>query len=478
MSNSEPSNTDLSQPEFSTRFLGAAPTKSPLTTPSEAAAEVRSPSTGGSDKDDTVNGYRHGTRPVTNPALKTNRDNFERYRLLEKLGQGGMGSVWKAQQIEPVKRDVAIKMINAAIANEDTRKRFFAERQTLARMGHPEIANILDGGTTPDGQPYLVMELAEGLPLDEFCQKHRLSIRARVELIERIARALSHAHERGIVHRDLKPTNILVSGTPDSAQFKIIDFGIAKVVEGACDTTDTATVAGQILGTPHFMSPEQANLNEQRIDVRSDVYALGVILYQLLTDATPLEACGIDCEASLPELLRCVVEEDAPRPSAYLRNTSDRNSLAADRSTSRKHLIRAISGDLDWLILKTLAKAADERYQSATSLADDIDRFLNFEPINAQRPTLRYRLNRWLHRKRSIVMLSALFSSALCLVLAIAFGVWRFNVGVAERRTEEIRQQVLTLVDDAELHLLSASELNRLRQANASIPIESLMSIC
>ena len=298
---------------------------------------------------------------------------LDRYRLIEVIGEGGMGTVWRAEQTEPVVRDVAIKMIHTDLASPELVSRFLAERQTLARMSHPDISNILDGGTTSSGQPYLVMELATGCQLDEFCERHRLSIHARVQLVARIAKALQHAHDRGVIHRDLKPANLLADGTPQDPTLKVIDFGISKVLsesDSHCDPAARAgmTLAGEIVGTPHFMSPEQANLDHVAIDARSDIYALGVVLYLLVTEVPPLAAAGIAKDRPLTELLHAVLHTDPPRPSVYLKRHEELERLATARSTTKHYLRRQTQGDLDWIILKALAKDPAQRYSTAAAL--------------------------------------------------------------------------------------------------------------
>ncbi len=381
---------------------------------------------------------------------------FGNYELLEKIGEGGMGSVWKAKQFQPVVREVAIKMVNASVASAENLKRFQNERQTLARMNHPNISTILDGGTTPDGQPYLVMELAGGVRLDEYCQQNRLTINERIRLVAEIAQALTHAHEQNIVHRDLKPGNILVETHETGIHFKIIDFGISKLTDPG--SANELTIADGIVGTPHYMSPEQAGVLEGDVDPRSDVYSLGAILYQLITDAPPLAAAGVKIDAGLPSLFAALKETDPPRPSYFLMRQPNLRRLADDRATNVRYLTRQIRRDLDWITLKALAKDPNERYQTAAVFADDLIRFLNIQPVTAQRPTWSYRIRKLLQRRRAICVLAA------TLLLTIAISVTGFLLKSSSdnrakhRKTQQVKNEIQALLQGAQRDLSEAYE--------------------
>ena len=345
------------------------------------------------------------------------------YELIEKIGEGGMGAVWKARQLRPVVRDVAIKMVHLAAATSDNLKRFEQERQTLARMRHPNISTILDGGTTSDGQPYLVMELANGIRLDEYCQSHSLTVHQRIELLAKIAKALTHAHEQNVIHRDLKPGNILVETNETGIHFKVIDFGISKLT--GQDSQVDATMAGEIVGTPHYMSPEQAKVLDSAVDARSDVYSLGAILFQLATGSPPLAAAGLNLDAGIPKLFAAIRDLDPPKPSSFLRKQNNLEHLAEERSTSPRYLLRQVKGDLDWVTLKALAKEPGERYATAREFADDLERLINIQPVSAKRPTLNYRLRKFIQRRKSIVFLVTTLVLTIVLSAAgFAYNQW------------------------------------------------------
>src|SRR5262249_53898214 len=297
------------------------------------------------------------------------------YKLLEQIGEGGMGTVWMAQQTEPVKRLVAVKLIRAGMDSRQVIARFEAERQALALMDHAHIARVLDAGTTGAGRPYFVMDLVKGTPITRYCDEHHLTPRERLELFIPVCAAVQHAHQKGIIHRDIKPSNVLVALSDGRPVPKVIDFGVAKAAGPTLTEKTLVTGFGTIVGTLEYMSPEQATLNNLDVDTRSDVYSLGVLLYELLTGTTPLEYKRVK-EAGLLEALRLIREEETPRPSARLSTAEELPTIAANRGTEPKKLSALLRGELDWIVLKALDKDRDRRYETANGLAMDVQRYL------------------------------------------------------------------------------------------------------
>ena len=324
-----------------------------------------------------------------------------RYRLLEVIGEGGMGTVWMAEQREPMRRMVALKLIKPGMASKAVLTRFGAERQALALMDHPNIAKVLDGGTTEDGRPYFVMELVRGIPLTQYCDERRLPVAARLDLFVQVCQAVQHAHQKGIIHRDIKPTNILVTEHDGRPVPKVIDFGLAKALQGPQALTEHTmfTAFGAMVGTPLYMAPEQVGINALDVDTRSDVYALGVILYELLTGSTPLEKQRFK-QAAWEEICRLIREEEPPRPSLRLSSSDALPSIAACRHTEPDKLGKLVRGDLDWIVLKALEKDRNRRYETANGLAVDIQRHLADEPIAARPPTSLYRFQKMVRRNK------------------------------------------------------------------------------
>src|SRR5262245_36818584 len=300
-------------------------------------------------------------------------------------------------------------------------------------MDHPNIAKVLDAGTTPDGRPFFVMELVNGVPLTDGCDAHRLPVAGRLHLFRQVCRAVQHAHQKGVIHRDLKPSNVLVETQDGKAVPKVIDFGLAKAVGGASLTEQTLyTAPGAVAGTPLYMAPEQAGPNAQDVDTRADVYALGAVLYELRTGSPPIRRDALK-HAALDEILRVIREEDPPAPSSRLGASDTLPAVAASRGTEPARLGRLIRGDLDWVVMKALEKDRSRRYESAAAFADDVERFLNHEPVTAGPPTAAYRVRKFVRRNRAAV------TAALLVLAALVAGVTGTTIGLlAEARQRDL----------------------------------------
>ena len=346
-----------------------------------------------------------------------------RYELAELIGEGGFGVVYVAEQTQPVRRHVALKIIKPGMDSRQVLARFEAERQTLALMDHPHIAKILDGGTTDSGRPYFVMELVKGVPITDYCRRCQLGTRERLELFVSVCRAVQHAHQKGIIHRDLKPSNVLVEMQDRRPAPKIIDFGVAKATGQKLTEETLRTQFTQMIGTPMYMSPEQAELSPIDVDTRSDVYSLGAILYELLSDQTPYVGKRLS-EASFDELRRIIREEEPPRPSARV------STLAADvdEASSQihpgdsRHLANSLRGELDWIAMKALAKDRARRYDTAADLAADIERYLRDEPVVARPASAIYRAKKFAQRNRALAASMVVIAAALLAVGLVTIG--------------------------------------------------------
>jgi serine/threonine protein kinase/tetratricopeptide (TPR) repeat protein len=345
------------------------------------------------------------------------------YKLLQQLGEGGFGIVYMAEQEKPVRRVVAVKIIKPGMDTAQVIARFESERQALALMDHPNIARVLDAGATDSGHPYFVMELVRGVPITEFCDKNHLAPEARLKLFVDVCHAIQHAHHKGVIHRDIKPSNVLVTLHDGVPVVKVIDFGVAKATVQKLTEKTLFTAFGQMLGTPAYMSPEQAEMSGLDIDTRSDVYSLGVLLYELLTGTTPIEAARLRA-AGYAEMQRLIREQDAPRPSTRFSSLGDTAELtASNRGLDVKRLVQLLAGDLDWVVMKALEKDRNRRYETPGSFAEDIARYMRNETVVARPPSTAYRVLKFAQRNRGAVLTAALVAGAL--LAGIAVSTWQ-----------------------------------------------------
>jgi WD40 repeat protein/serine/threonine protein kinase len=353
------------------------------------------------------------------------------YKLLQQIGEGGMGTVWMAEQMQPVQRRVALKVIKPGMDSRQVIARFEAERQALALMDHVNIARVFDGGATENGRPYFVMELVHGVPITKYCDDNHLTPRERLKLFVQVCQAIQHAHQKGIIHRDIKPSNVMVTLYDGKPVPKVIDFGVAKATEQKLTACTLFTQYGTMVGTFEYMSPEQAEMSALGVDTRSDIYSLGVLLYELLTGSTPLTHQRMK-EAAYDEILRMIKEEEPPRPSARLSvSGAALTAISAQRHMAPDKLTRLLRGELDWIVMKALEKDRNRRYESASALAADVQRYLNDEPVEACPPSAWYRFRKFARRKKALFMTVSVI--ALALIMAIgalaASGVlvWQSN---------------------------------------------------
>jgi serine/threonine protein kinase/tetratricopeptide (TPR) repeat protein len=357
------------------------------------------------------------------------------YKLLEQIGEGGMGSVWLAEQTDPIQRRVALKVVKEGMDSRQVLARFEAERQALALMEHPHIARVFDAGRTPAGRPYFVMELVKGRSITKYCDEKCLGLRERLGLFADVCRAVQHAHQKGIIHRDLKPSNVLVAGFDGKAVVKVIDFGVAKATGQRLTGQTLFTGFGAVVGTPEHMSPEQAEVNNQDIDTRSDIYSLGVLLYELLTGSTPLTRKRLK-EAPILEVLRVIREEEPPRPSTRLAESNETlPTISARRQTEPAKLTKQVRGELDWIVMKALEKDRNRRYETANSFAQDIERYLADEPVLACPPSALYRLRKFARRNKGKL------TAAAGALLALAVMAGSIGWAVRDRQEREAEKQ-------------------------------------
>lgn len=415
-----------------------------------------------------------------NPAACKPGEQIGCYKLLEEIGEGGMGLVFMAEQVAPVRRKVALKIVKLGMDTRNVIARFEAERQALAMMDHASITKVLDAGTTQTGRPYFVMELVRGKSIKEYCDQNRLSIKQRVELFVQVCQAVQHAHQKGVIHRDIKPSNILVASQDSEPTPKIIDFGIAKATNRRLTEKTLFTGFGDMIGTVDYMSPEQAELSGDDIDTRSDIYSLGVVLYELLTGTTPLRNLRKMGLKKISETIRTQEPEKPSTRVVALDETAE--EVMQQRGIDRSSLSRSLRGDLDWIVLKCLSKDRADRYETAADLARDLKRSLNGEPVDAAAPSTLYRLTKLYHRHRLPILgaatVSALLATAFvfCLVMAIySFREARRAEAaerLAETRLEKLQEISSTRMNELEARKLqlqaqSRNQLNRIAVQNA-----------
>jgi serine/threonine protein kinase/tetratricopeptide (TPR) repeat protein len=390
-----------------------------------------------------------------------------RYKLLQLIGEGGFGVVYMAEQREPIRRKVALKIIKLGMDTKQVIARFEAERQALAMMEHPNIAKVLDAGATDTGRPYFVMELVRGIPITEYCDKNNLPTRRRLELFIDVCRAVQHAHQKGIIHRDIKPTNVMITlrdngtGVP-----KIIDFGIAKATQQRLTEKTLFTEYHQFIGTPEYMSPEQAQMGDADVDTRSDVYSLGVLLYELLTGTTPFGHKEL-VSTSYDEMRRMIRETDPPKPSTRLNTLGDALSeVAKHRDAQPAELFKIIRGDLDWVVMKTLEKDRTRRYETANELAMDIERHLRDEAVVAGRPGTTYRVRKFVRRNRTGVVFALSVTAVLLIGLSLAIAGFvqaSHERNRAQANFQEARDAVDEMTQVAEKQLVNVPGTEKVR---------------
>jgi serine/threonine protein kinase/WD40 repeat protein len=388
------------------------------------------------------------------------------YKLLELIGEGGMGAVWMAEQRQPVQRRVALKIIKAGMDTRQVVARFEAERQALALMDHPNIAKVLDGGTTACGRPYFVMELVKGTPITRYCDEHRLTPRERLGLFLPVCQAIQHAHQKGVIHRDIKPANVLVAPYDGEPVPKVIDFGVAKATGQRLTERTLFTGFGAVVGTLEYMAPEQAELNNHDIDTRSDIYSLGVLLYELLTGTTPLRHERLK-EAAFTEMLRLIREEEPPRPSTRLSELKETlPSISAQRHMEPARLTRLVRGELDWIVMKALEKDRRRRYETANGLARDVERYLADEPVRACPPSAAYRLRKLLRRNRGPVVAAGLVLLALVAgIIGTTWGLVGTQKALSDLQEQETRTRAAERDKTLQLALARWNEAQLTRQA-------------
>lgn len=404
--------------------------------------------------------------------VETSGQRIGRYKLLQEIGSGGMGAVWMAEQLEPIKRRVALKIIKLGMDTKQVIARFEAERQALALMDHPHIAKVFDAGTTERGRPYFVMELVRGIPILEYCDREKLDTLERLSLFTKVCAALQHAHQKGIIHRDVKPSNVLVTLHDGVPIPKVIDFGIAKATNHELTERTLFTEHLQIVGTPAYMSPDQAELSGLDVDTRSDIYSLGVLLYELLTGTTPFDVSDL-LESGYHEMLRAIREDEPHKPSTRISTLGhEATTTASQRRSDPRTLSLQVRGDLDWIVMKCLEKDRRRRYDTASALSDDIRRHLDHEPVLASPPTRSYRIQKFVRRNRvGVIAVSAVAGVLLLGILGTSFGfAWALDEkeradGEATRATQLAEKEKNARIEAQKQSKLAAEEAERATRA-------------
>jgi serine/threonine protein kinase/tetratricopeptide (TPR) repeat protein len=391
-----------------------------------------------------------------------------KYKLLEPLGEGGFGVVYLAEQTAPLRRKVAVKILKAGMDGRQVVARFEAERQALAIMDHPNIARVFDGGVTSTGRPFFVMELVKGVPITEFCDQHRLTPRQRLELFVDVCKAVQHAHQKGIIHRDLKPSNVLVSRHDTTPVVKVIDFGVAKALGQELTDKTLFTSVAQMIGTPLYMSPEQAGMSDLDVDTRSDIYSLGVLLYELLTGTTPFSKERFK-KAAYDEIRRIIREEDPPKPSTRVsESTETLPSVAANRGVEPRRLGGLMRGELDWIVMKSLEKDRNRRYETANGFAADVLRYLSGEAVLAVPPSTAYRLRKFLRRHKGMTVAASLVLFSLATgAVGASWGMIQAN---AAAKRESLEKKRAELAEEETLEAFRASTDDAVEQLIGSKP--------
>ncbi len=428
------------------------------------------------------------TMVVSLPVTEKPGDVIGRYKIREKLGEGGCGIVYVAEQAEPVRRRVALKIIKLGMDTRSVIARFEAERQALAMMDHPNIAKVLDAGATETGRPFFVMELVRGIRITDYCDQHHLGTTQRLDLFIQVCHAIQHAHQKGVIHRDIKPSNILVTLHDGVPVPKVIDFGIAKATEGRLTDLTVYTELHQFIGTPAYMSPEQAEMSGLDVDTRSDIYSLGVLLYELLTGRTPFDPQEL-AKASLDQMRRTIREEEPLRPSTRLSTLLDAEltTVAKRHGADAPKLIHLIRGDLDWIVMKALEKDRTRRYETASALALDVQHFLRNEPVEARPPSNLYRFQKLVRRNKVTFVAAGAVTAALALGFGLSLYLYIREADLrrqAERgwQLEKRHRELAPIADKltAAGYLLSQGQFDKAEQLMSDVPplVPQIAAVC